>query len=85
VNPPEYRGAISSIFNLTDSIGAGFGPLVGGLLSATFNLDFAMKVSVLFWIPCGLLFFVLIKTLPQDTEKLHRQMTEARREMEGNA
>lgn len=85
VNPPEYRGAISSIFNLTDSIGAGFGPLVGGLLSAARNLDFAMKLSVLFWIPCGLLFFVLVKYLPADTEKLHRQMTEARREMEGNA
>jgi predicted MFS family arabinose efflux permease len=82
VNPPEYRGAISSIFNLTDSIGAGFGPFIGGLLSTARNLDFAMKTSALFWIPCGLLFFILIKYLPRDTEKLRRQMLEVRREME---
>ncbi|MGB9833358.1 MAG: MFS transporter [bacterium] len=86
VNPPEYRGAISSIFNLTDSIGAGFGPYIGGLLSTARDLDFAMKTSTLFWIPCGLLFFVLIKYLPQDTEKLRRKMSAVRQEMEkGNA
>lgn len=83
VNPPEYRGAISSIFNLTDSIGAGFGPYIGGLISAAKNLDFAMKTSVLFWIPCGLLFFVLVKYLPRDAEKLRRRMSEMRQEMEG--
>ncbi|MCR4428371.1 MAG: MFS transporter [Caldiserica bacterium] len=84
VNPPEYRGAISSIFNLTDSIGAGFGPFIGGLLSTARDLDFAMKTSTLFWIPCGILFFVLVKYLPLDAEKLRRKMSMVRVEMEAD-
>lgn len=81
VNLPEHRGGISSIFNLTDSIGAGFGPYIGGLISASFGLDFAMRVSVLFWIPCGILFFVLALTLPRDTERVHQAMEEVREVM----
>jgi MFS family permease len=82
VNKPEHRGAISSIFNLTDSIGAGLGPFVGGILSTSLGLGVAMKTSALFWIPCGLLFFVLVLVLPRDTQRLHREMESVRQEME---
>lgn len=78
VNLPEHRGGISSIFNLTDSIGAGFGPFIGGLLSTSFGLDFAMKTSALFWIPCGVLFFILALTLIKDVEKVNKTMEEVR-------
>ncbi len=84
VNLPEHRGGISSIFNLTDSIGAGFGPFIGGLLSASFGLDFAMRTSALFWIPCGILFFVLTLTLSKDIERVNKTMEEVRKEMEQN-
>ncbi|MCK7472029.1 MAG: hypothetical protein MZU95_15715 [Desulfomicrobium escambiense] len=33
VNPPEDRGPIFSIFNLTDSLGTGLGRWVAGMLS----------------------------------------------------
>ena len=82
VNLPEHRGAISSIFNLTDSIGAGFGPFIGGLISSMRNLDFAMKVSALFWIPCGILFFVLSFYLNKDVERVRTTMQKIRIEME---
>ncbi|RLD15076.1 MAG: MFS transporter [Caldiserica bacterium] len=82
VNLPEHRGAISSIFNLTDSIGAGFGPFIGGLISSMRNLDFAMKVSALFWIPCGILFFVLSFYLNKDVERVRTIMQRVRVEME---
>jgi predicted MFS family arabinose efflux permease len=81
VNLPEHRGAISSIFNLTDSIGAGFGPFVGGLISSISSLDTAMKISALFWIPCGLLFFVVAIFIHRDTEKVRKTMEKVREEM----
>ncbi len=82
VNLPEHRGGISSIFNLTDSIGAGFGPIVGGLLSSYRGLDFAMQTSVLFWIPCGILFFALIFTLKKDVLRVNTVMENTRKELE---
>lgn len=81
VNVPEHRGAISSIFNLTDSIGAGFGPFVGGLISSISSLDTAMKISALFWIPCGLLFFVVAIFIHNDVEKVRKKMESVREEM----
>ncbi|MBT9164751.1 MAG: Bacillibactin exporter [candidate division WS2 bacterium] len=82
VNLPEHRGGISSIFNLTDSIGAGFGPMIGGLLSAYKGLDYAMHTSVLFWIPCGILFFILIFTLNKDVLRVNTLMENTRKELE---
>lgn len=82
VNLPEQRGAISSVFNLTDSIGAGFGPFIGGLISQAKDLDFALKVSSLFWIPCGILFFVVAIFINRDVEKLREKMEKVRISME---
>lgn len=82
VNLPEQRGAISSIFNLTDSIGAGFGPFIGGLISSIKDLDFALKVSALFWIPCGVLFFVVAIYINRDVEKIRKRMELIRKELE---
>jgi len=84
VNLPEHRGAISSIFNLTDSIGAGFGPFIGGLLSSIRDLDFSMKISALFWIPCGILFFVVSLFINRDAEKIREKMAKVRESMEKN-
>ncbi|HOC52676.1 MAG TPA: MFS transporter [Caldisericia bacterium] len=84
VNLPEHRGAISSIFNLTDSIGAGFGPFIGGLISSIRDLDFSMKVSALFWIPCGILFFVVSLFINRDAEKIREKMAKVRESMEKN-
>ncbi|NPV88029.1 MFS transporter [Coprothermobacteraceae bacterium] len=84
VNLPEHRGAISSVFNLTDSIGAGFGPLVGGLLSYARGLDFAMTTSALFWVPCGVLLIIVALFIQEDAMRVHRAMQLAREEMERN-
>lgn len=84
VNLPEHRGAISSIFNLTDSIGMGFGPFVGGLISSAKGLDFAMRTSVLFWIPCGLLLFVVATSIERDANKIRSQMERVKKQMGGN-
>ena len=82
VNLPEHRGAISSIFNLTDNIGMGLGPFIGGLISSIKGLDFAMTTSALFWIPCGLLLFVVATSIEKDALKVRSRMEEMRKEIE---
>jgi len=82
VNLPEHRGAISSIFNLTDNIGMGLGPFIGGLISSVKGLDFAMTTSALFWIPCGLLLFVVATSIEKDALKVRSRMEEMRKEIE---
>lgn len=82
VNLPEHRGAISSIFNLTDSIGMGLGPVIGGTISSIKGLDYAMKTSALFWIPCGLLLFVVATSIEKDTLKVRHKMEQIKKEIE---
>ncbi|MGB9695569.1 MAG: MFS transporter [Caldisericaceae bacterium] len=84
VNLPEHRGAISSIFNLTDNIGMGLGPFIGGLISSVKGLDFAMITSALFWIPCGLLLFIVATSIEKDTLKVRGRMQDMRKEIEQN-
>ncbi len=66
VNVPENRGIMLSIANLTDVVGVGIGPLIGGLLADRYSLSFALKTSTLFWILSALIWIPLIRTLPGD-------------------
>lgn len=76
VNPPESRGTLFSIFNLTDSIGRGVGPVVGGFMALHYGLFFTMNVSTLFWIPCGLLVLSLLRFAPAEMDRLRSNMRE---------
>lgn len=74
VNVPENRGIMLSVANLTDVMGGGIGPLLGGILGDIFGLTFVLYASILFWIPCALLWLPLIKTVPNDMDNLSRTM-----------
>lgn len=80
-NVPENRGAIFSVFNLTDSVGTGIGKYVAGLLSASFGLAAAMSTSAAFWIPCGIFLLIAAAVFGPDIKELQRKMTEVAREM----
>jgi len=83
VNPPENRGAMMSIFTLTDSLGKGTGPLLGGILISSFGYLFAMDLATLCWIPCALVFlFLMTPRYPKDAEALEELMAERAKEME---
>ncbi len=73
-NVPENRGAIFSIFNLTDSVGTGIGKYVAGLLSVTFGLGTAISVSAGFWIPCALFLWIASLFFVADVKSLHTKM-----------
>jgi len=74
VNVPENRGMMLSFANLTDVMGTGIGPFFGGLLADRYGLFFALVTSILFWIPCALLWLPLIKALPVDMNDLSKIM-----------
>lgn len=50
LNPPHQRGAVFAIFNLSDNIGKGLGPAIGGLLFwLSGSLTVMMNAMIGFW------------------------------------
>jgi predicted MFS family arabinose efflux permease len=80
-NVPENRGAIFSLFNLTDSVGTGIGKFVAGSLSVSFGLSFAMNACTVFWIPCAILLWVCSFFFAGDIKKLHQKINAVAVEM----
>ncbi len=85
VNPPEDRGPIFSIFNLTDSLGTGLGRWVAGKLSVALGLAGAIAVSASFWVICGIVLILTARIFPRDIENLKERMARAAREMRGQS
>ena len=75
VNPPERRGSVFAVFNITDNLGQGFGPAIGGLMMAVSSTLFTLNFASLWWIPCGLIFLVIARTLGPDREALKAEMS----------
>jgi len=70
VNPPEHRGSVFAVFNLTDSLGKGVGPLLGAIMIQALGYPAAMNVSVAAWLPCGLIYLLIMKTFRPDISSL---------------
>ncbi|MBP7585564.1 MAG: MFS transporter [Spirochaetes bacterium] len=81
VNTPETRGSIFSLFNLTDDLGKGFGPVIISLLIVGFGRLLAFNIANLFWLVCGVLLLVMMATFPKDEARLHEILKERAREM----
>ncbi len=73
VNRPEHRGSVFAVFNITDNLGQGFGPAIGGLLMPIGYL-FTMNFAVFWWLPCGLIFFMVARYIIQDRDSLQKLM-----------
>lgn len=71
VNPPEHRGSVFAIFNLTDNIGKGAGPALGGLVLGMSGSYYIMaNFAVGLWVLCGLTFIGVIFSINGDRKKL---------------
>jgi predicted MFS family arabinose efflux permease len=81
VNSPETRWSIFSLFNLTDDLGKGFGPVIISLLIVAFGRVVAFNVANLFWLVCGVLLLVMMFTFPKDEARLNAVLAERAREM----
>jgi predicted MFS family arabinose efflux permease len=84
VNAPEERGAIFSIFNLTDSLGTGLGRSVAGLLSGALGLAMSLAICSTFWVLCTIFLFIVSLFFLSDIEKLRALMSEAASEMKAS-
>lgn len=77
VNEPKDRGRIFSIFNLTDSVGSGFGRFIGGALSVSLGtLGAALEVSAYFWFICGFLLMLSSWYFDREVNLLNSKMRE---------
>jgi predicted MFS family arabinose efflux permease len=81
VNVPENRGAIFSVFNLTDSLGTGLGKFIGGLLSVSLGLGAAITISAAFWIPCAIVLGIASLVFVADIGALHAAMAKVAEDM----
>jgi MFS-type transporter involved in bile tolerance (Atg22 family) len=71
VNPPKSRSAIFSIYNLTDDLGKGLGPALSAIiLGLTPDRALALSISILFWIPCGLAWFLILFNYEKDEKAM---------------
>ena len=81
VNAPEERGAIFSIFNLTDSLGTGLGRGVAGLLSGVLGLALSLAICSTFWVLCTAFLLIVSLFFVADVQKLRDAMRKTAEEM----
>ena len=84
INPPEHRGSVFAVFNITDNLGQGFGPAIGGLL-APLGYLFIMNFAIAWWLPCGLIFFLVARNIVRDRDKLKELMKKRAADMQTEA
>ena len=67
VTAPEVRGTAFAVFNLTDDLGKGLGPLlVDGMVRACNDKNAAYNISICFWLVCAVMLGSITYTLEDD-------------------
>ncbi len=74
VNAPEHRGFIFGIHNITDSLGRGLGPWIGGIWIQQYGYWQSMLWAMLLWIPCAILYAMVAATIRHDLQRLHQYL-----------
>jgi MFS family permease len=78
-NLPENRGSVFAVFNLADKLGMGCGPFLVGLLLFTGSRVLAYNLAVAFWIPCGLFWLMMARTMVADEDHVVEVLRERAR------
>ncbi|TAL38668.1 MAG: MFS transporter [Spirochaetes bacterium] len=84
VNRPEHRGSVFAVFNITNNLGQGLGPAIGGLLIPLGQI-FMMNFAILWWVPCGLLLLAVARYITADRESLRKLLGERAAQMQAQA
>lgn len=82
-NAPEDRGAIFSVFNLTDAVGYGIGQFLAGMLAVYIGVTQSLVVSFSFWFICSFFLFVVSRYFADDVRTLDEDMNSLAKEMKG--
>ncbi|MEI6386105.1 MAG: MFS transporter [Spirochaetota bacterium] len=80
-NAPEHRGAIFSIFNITDSLGTGIGKFVAGILSGAFGLAVSLAACSAMWVLCAVFLAIAATVFVGDIAALRSRMKSVAQEM----
>jgi predicted MFS family arabinose efflux permease len=80
-NAPEHRGAIFSIFNITDSLGTGFGRFVAGVLSGAVGLSLSLALCSGMWVFCTVFMLLAAGVFSSDIGALRDRMRKVAEEM----
>ncbi|MEV0718883.1 MFS transporter [Asanoa sp. NPDC050611] len=79
INPPEYRGTVYSLGNLTNGVGRAAGngliPVAFAVMASTYasplNYSVGLAAFQLFFIPTGIMYWLASRTSPRDITALH--------------
>ena len=84
VTVPEVRGSAFAIFNLTDDLGKGLGPVViDGLVSACGSEEAAYNWAISFWLVDGILLAMIFFTMESDEAVVQAKVDQAFRAESG--
>ncbi|MDG4820401.1 MFS transporter [Asanoa sp. WMMD1127] len=80
INPPEYRGTVYSLGNLTNGVGRAAGngliPVAFAVLASKYpsplNYSIGLAAFQLFFIPTGIMYWLASRTSPRDIRGLHQ-------------
>jgi MFS family permease len=76
--PSFFFAAIFSLYNLTDDLGKGLGPAMSAaILLRTTDRPLALSISILFWIPCSLFWWIIIKNYAKDEILMQKELEHA--------
>ncbi|GIF51606.1 MFS transporter [Asanoa ferruginea] len=84
INPPEYRGTVYSLGNLTNGVGRAIGngliPVAFAVLASHYasplNYSVGLAAFQLFFIPTGIMYWLASRSSPRDIKGLHRLLEE---------
>ena len=87
VTAPEVRGTAFAIYNLTDDLGKGFGPVIVDAIVYISSGDkkTAYNVVISFWFICAILLLMMSKSMVPDEEAVQEEMKRALRQGEPNS
>jgi len=85
VNRPENRGSVFAFYHITNSLGQGIGPWLGGFLIAEVGFESAMNFSIFWWLPAGIAFLFIALFIGKDRERLLDYFEKQAKEMEREA
>ena len=86
VTAPEVRGTAFAVYNLTDDLGKGFGPVIVDAIVyiSSGDKNTAYNVVISFWFICAILLFMMSTSMVADEEAVQEGMRRALNEGEQN-
>lgn len=79
VNLPENRGSVFAVFNFTDDLGKGFGPLFIGLFMLALPEMIAYNLAIAMWLLCAVAWIGIVVYMESDEDKVSSVMEERSR------